>query len=165
MRHKSQPSKVYLMQAKSNDHLEREPTNVFFFERFFSFWNRFLWYSRAKNTWSRCIKTILSTSGAVTWSKYDIGQSNAAASTISATRGWVRAAKDMIVPCRKKLKKFSLLIRKRGPDPLFSSRRTMTWECPTRKILEFASEYIYWTISAKSYIAKSCQLQSQNSCI
>lgn len=45
--------------------------------------------------------TILHTSGAVTCPKYDIGDRRAAASIISAISGWVRAAKDIIVPYNK----------------------------------------------------------------
>lgn len=50
------------------------------------------------------MSTIRRTNGAVIWSKYDMGLRSAAASTFFAMSGWVRAAKDMIVPCEKSQK-------------------------------------------------------------
>ena len=55
---------------------------------------------QAKNTVSRCVSTIRRTNGAVICFKYDIGLKRAAASTFLAISGWVRAAKDIIVPCK-----------------------------------------------------------------
>lgn len=47
----------------------------------------------SKYTWTR-----LRTSLDVMWSKYDIGERRAAASTILTISGWVKAANDIIVP-------------------------------------------------------------------
>ena len=60
--------------------------------------------------------TILSTNGALTCPKYDIGHKRVAASTISTISGWVNAAKDMIAAEQKEIKYIKTQVAKRQEE-------------------------------------------------
>lgn len=58
-------------------------------------------------TWSRCMLTSLRTKGELTCSKYVMGQRRAAPATIFTMSGSVKAARDIIVPCKVSVEQFS----------------------------------------------------------